>query len=128
MPDPQYTPGWYTPDGAPPEKQRYFNGTQWTEHWRDTPKGGSVIGWGYVCAILIGPIGVILGIIAMVKGRVGHGILILLISFVSMSLSLSYFASREDTGTFQYQSPAVTDSDNDGVVDDLDDSPYDAAP
>jgi hypothetical protein len=84
-------PGWH-PDPYVVNGQRYWDGSQWTEHRAQLPpaKQGasdSLVVAGYAIALLLPVIGAviafIIGIILLAKDRVGHGLAVIALSVLS---------------------------------------------
>jgi hypothetical protein len=86
--------GWYPDDS--PQGQRYFDGTQWTDATpapapaprmtaEPVESGGAIVGLGYVFALLMPIIGLILGIIAATRpqpAKSKHGPWIIALSVI----------------------------------------------
>ncbi|MEZ0580365.1 DUF2510 domain-containing protein [Nocardioides sp. MH1] len=92
--------GWY-PHPSMVGTQRYWDGSRWTDHIAPMPMlapmpmvraqgmGDGVLVVGYITAIFIPVVGFIIGIVAMSKGRGGHGAAMLVISIVAFMFWLN---------------------------------------
>jgi|tagenome__1003787_1003787.scaffolds.fasta_scaffold20662610_1 hypothetical protein len=102
-------PGFYA-DTTAPGRERYWNGEQWTEHYRSaappppatfiapstpTPahdSAGALVVVGYIMAVLIPLVGFILGIVAATRpsrATSKHGVWIIVVSVVVFILWLA---------------------------------------
>src|SRR5687768_8313028 len=75
-------PGWYASRHG---GERYWNGTEWTDRWRDSrppPGRGSdgLVAVGILLALFFPLLGLIVGIILLARNRVGAGVAVLAIS------------------------------------------------
>ncbi len=89
--------GWY-PHPSMAQTLRYWDGSEWTDHIAPDPPSMTVVHAasstvptmsdgvmvvGYITAVFIPIVGFIIGIVAMAKGRGGHGVIMLIISVVA---------------------------------------------
>lgn len=61
-------PSWYPPPPAPPQQAVGLS--------------DGVMTVGYITSVLFPPVGVAIGIVALVKGRGGHGIAMMIVSLI----------------------------------------------
>lgn len=110
---------------------------------RDRPSRNGRPGAGsYLVAVLVPIVGVILGIIALAKNKVGPGLALVLTAWVAMAVwatliiavsfgsVVSTFNDSSDTSslvqnTSSSSSSSADDTDGDGVEDSIDSDPYD---
>lgn len=76
-----------------PEYRYDDHGNPRDPRWPKERVGAGVVVAGYVLAILIPIVGLIVGIIVAAKGRLGHGIAILTLSVIVMSVAAILIAS-----------------------------------
>lgn len=84
--------GWY-PDPENPQMARYWDGSQWTDDRRPLVSNVEVSGWllffGYAGAIFLPIVGLIIGIVLLVKKATGHGVAVLAISIAIFALGFA---------------------------------------
>lgn len=84
--------GWY-PDPENPGMARYWDGSQWTDERRPLDSKEEVSGWllffGYAGAIFLPIVGLIIGIVLLVKKATGHGVAVLAISIATFALGFA---------------------------------------
>lgn len=96
----QAKPGWY-PDPGRQDAQRYWDGGTWTEQqrsaalaspsqdqWRyagpTSPRSKNVLVLGWLTALLVPPVGLVVGVIATSQGHRGHGAGIMALAILLM--------------------------------------------
>lgn len=86
MSDPLPPAGWH-PDPQAPSTQRYWDGSQWTEHRAPlaVKQRGSdgLVATGIITALVIPFVGFIVGFILLGKDRTAAGIISILLSILS---------------------------------------------
>ena len=84
--------GWY-PDPESPRMARYWDGSQWTDDRRPLVSNVEVSKWllffGYAGAIFLPIVGLIIGIVLLVKKATGHGVAVLAISIAIFALGFA---------------------------------------
>ena len=84
--------GWYA-DPENPQMARYWDGSQWTDDRRPLVSNVEVSGWllffGYAGAIFLPIVGLIIGIVLLVKKATGHGVAVLAISIAIFALGFA---------------------------------------
>ena len=95
------TAGWY-PDPADPSLQRYWDGSNWTEHSAPRPPPGQperrsnlLLIAGYACALLLPIVGLAIGVALLVRRETGHGVAIVLLSIAIGVGSYLYVVNDE---------------------------------
>ena len=77
--------GWYA-DPAGADRQRYWDGAQWTERRREPPPDLArtpLLIAGYAAAVLSPILGLVIGIALMIRGETRHGSAIVAVSLVA---------------------------------------------
>jgi hypothetical protein len=78
--------------------QRYWDGAKWTEHAAPLasaqPQGVSeaLIVVGYITAVLMPPVGFVIGIIVAAKGRTTPGVVTLVLSVLVFALAIGRYS------------------------------------
>lgn len=76
---------------------------------RKDQETSNLVFWGWVCTILVSPIGFIIGIILTVKGRIGHGIWMMIVAILIMIALSTAMAAREQEQTYQFELSTPTE-------------------
>jgi hypothetical protein len=87
--------GWY-PHPSMAGTQRYWDGSKWTDHTAPvavaTGPSEALIVLGYITAVLMPPVGFVIGVLVTAKGKTGPGVATLAISVLVFALALGRYA------------------------------------
>lgn len=89
---PPPTAGWY-PDPSGSGGERYWDGGRWTAQTRSLhvfsqSSSDRLVTWGYATALLLWPVGLVIGLILVSRERGGGGVI--LVALAMMALSVIY--------------------------------------